>query len=148
MLAGPDPSRFVQVAVPALGSYVTENTCPGVAGVQCAIARIRDPGVIRVRGIDSDTADEPARAVRSERIEPREVTLPAVVSSAFFEMKTRPVVVAAHNVAVSEPAARDRRHVPASAACSTVVCRSAVSSSRQQAQSPRSHRKPDSLPKS
>ena len=29
----PDPSRFVQVAVPGPGLYLTEKMCPGVVGV-------------------------------------------------------------------------------------------------------------------
>ena len=49
------------------------------------------------------------------------VTLVFVVS-AFFEMKKRPVLVAAHNVAVSERGARDRRHVPAGTSGPAVVC--------------------------
>ena len=51
------------------------------------------------------------------------VTLPAVASSAFFEIKTRPVVVAAHRVAVSELPRATAATLPPVRACTTIVCR-------------------------
>src|SRR5262245_54412557 len=93
---------LVHVAVPPDGSQRTEKMCPGVVGV----AAVKPPYEIHAWFASSGSTVRPVgyRSGSFAESESRRMNVTALAgsASAFDEMNTRPFVVAAHSVDVSE----------------------------------------------